>query len=387
MAVRVPVAPDVVDWALDRARDPEAITDSIPKVREWIAGTSQPTVKQLASFAARTGTPFGYLLLPKPPELELPVPDFREGFGGTSLGEPSADLLAVVHQSIRRQDWYRDYAIDNVLPEVEAVGRAREMQPLEAAADMRRVLGYEVERRRGNWNDQRKYLLRAFEGIGGLAVATSMVENNTHRMLNADEFRGFSLVDPLAPLVFVNTRQTLNGQIFTLAHEFAHVWRGVGGVSLADMRWRPQGEVERWCNDVASEFLVPAVDLRRRFPKVQRLDLVDLLEGLARVYRCGTLVVLQAINRLRLIGFDNFDATYDKEVERLKAIAADQDDAGSSGQFLYNQPYRIGERLSHALIDDTLGGRTSLTEAIRLMSLKSLTNFDNYTRYLNGVDA
>jgi Zn-dependent peptidase ImmA (M78 family) len=344
-------------------------------------------VKQLASFAARTGTPFGYLLLPKPPELELPVPDFREGFGGTSPGEPSADLLAVVHQSIRRQDWYRDYAIDNVLPEVEAVGRAREMQPLEAAADMRRVLGYEVERRRGNWNDQRKYLLRAFEGIGGLAVATSMVENNTHRMLNADEFRGFSLVDPLAPLVFVNTRQTLNGQIFTLAHEFAHVWRGVGGVSLADMRWRPQGEVERWCNDVASEFLVPAVDLRRRFPKVQRLDLVDLLEGLARDYRCGTLVVLQAINRLRLIGFDNFDATYDKEVERLKAIAADQDDAGSSGQFLYNQPYRIGERLSHALIDDTLSGRTSLTEAIRLMSLKSLTNFDNYTRYLNGVDA
>src|SRR5699024_11786237 len=124
MPVRVPVAPNVVDWALDRARDPEAITDSMPKVREWIAGTSQPTVKQLTSFASRTGTPFGYLLLQRPPELELPVRDFREGFSGESPDEPSADLLAVLHQSIRRQDWYRDYAMENDLAEVEFVGRA-----------------------------------------------------------------------------------------------------------------------------------------------------------------------------------------------------------------------------------------------------------------------
>lgn len=217
MPVRVPVSPDVMGWALDRARDPDAITDAMPKVLEWMAGESQPTVKQLASFAARTGTPFGYLLLQRPPDLELPVPDFREGFGGTRLGDPSPDLLAVVHQSIRRQDWYRDYAIDNDLPEVDAVGSAERATPADAAADMRHMLGFEVGQRRGSWNDQRKYLLRAFEELGGLTVATSMVENNTHRPLDADEFRGFSLVDRLAPLVFVNTKQTLNGQIFTLA--------------------------------------------------------------------------------------------------------------------------------------------------------------------------
>jgi Zn-dependent peptidase ImmA (M78 family) len=382
MAVRVPVSPDVLGWALDRAHDPGAVTDAMPKVLEWIAGDSQPTVKQLATFASRTGTPFGYLFLPRPPDLELPVPDFREGFGGETLGDPSPDLLAVVHQSIRRQDWYRDYAIDNALAEVEVVGSAEDMSPTEAAADMREVLGYEVHQRRGSWNDQRKYLLRAFEDLGGLTVATSMVENNTHRMLDADEFRGFSLVDRLAPLVFINTKQTLNGQIFTLAHEFAHVWRGVGGVSLEDMRWRPQSRVERWCNDAASEFLVPAEDLRDRFASVRSLDLVDQLERLARTYRCGTLVVLQAINRTGLRKFDDYEATYDDEVERLKALAADRDDGGS-GQFLYNQPYRIGERLSRALIDDALGGRTALSEAVRLMSLKSLTNFDNYARYLS----
>jgi Zn-dependent peptidase ImmA (M78 family) len=384
MPVRVPVSPDVLEWALDRTQDPEAITHAMPKVLEWMAGDSQPTVKQLTSFAARTGTPFGYLLLQRPPALDLPVPDFREGFDGETLGDPSPDLLAVVHQSIRRQDWYRDYAVDNALPEVDVVGSAEGMSATEAAATMRETLGYDVAQRRGNWNDQRRYLLHAFEDLGGLTVATSMVENNTHRMLDPDEFRGFSLIDPLAPLVFINTRQTINGQIFTLAHEFAHVWRGVGGVSLEDMRWRPQSRVERWCNDVASEFLVPTAHLRQRYPDVRRLKLVEQLEALARTYKCGTLVVLQALNRTGLRRFDDYEATYDAEVKRLRALAEDRDDAGGQGQFLYNQPYRIGERFSRAIIDDAMGGRTTLSEAVRLTSLKSLTNFDNYAAYLSG---
>lgn len=381
MAVRVPVAPDVLGWALDRAPDPEAVAHAFPKIFEWIAGDAQPTLKQLTSFASRTGTPFGYLLLPRPPALELPVPDFREGFEGSDLGEPSSDLLAVVHQSIRRQDWYRDYATDNGLAEVEVVGVASDMSANDAAARMRSVLNYEVGQRRGSWNDQRKYLLRAFEDIGGLTVVTSMVENNTHRLLDPDEFRGFALVDRLAPLVFVNARQTINGQIFTLAHEFAHVWRGVGGVSLEDMKWEPQSDVERWCNAVASEFLVPSDDLRRRFPSVRQFSLVEQLETLARAYKCGTLVILQAVNRVGVREFDDFAATYDEERQRLRALA-EESDGGAGGTFLNNQPFRIGERLSRALIGDALSGRTPLSEAVRLMSLKSLSNFDNYAQHL-----
>lgn len=386
MSVRVPVAPDVLGWALDRASDPGAVAAAFPKIYEWIAGDTQPTVKQLASFARRTGTPFGYLLLDRAPALELPVRDFREGYQGAAVREPSTDLLAVVHRSIRRQDWYRDYATDNGLGEVAAVGSADGVSAQKAAADMRATLRYEVADRKGSWSEQRRYLLRAFEGIGGLTVATSMVDNNTHRLLDPEEFRGFALVDPLAPLVFVNTRQTLNGQIFTLAHEFAHVWRGVSGVSLEVMRWEPQDTVERWCNSAASEFLVPHDDLRERFVPLRRLDLVDQLERLALTYRCGTLVVLHAVHHAGLREFDDFGSTYDTERERLKGLA-EATDQGAGGQFLYNQPYRIGERLSRALIGDVLAGRTPLSEAVRLMSLNSLSNFDKYASYLNESGA
>jgi Zn-dependent peptidase ImmA (M78 family) len=307
------------------------------------------------------------------------VPDFREGFTG-DLDEPSSDLLAVVHQSIRKQDWYRDYAEDHGLPEVEAVGAAAGKTPEEVAAQMRAALDFEVPTRMGAWGDVRKHLLRAFEAIGGLTVATSMVENNTHRLLNPDEFRGFALIDPLASLVFVNTRQTLNGQIFTLAHEYAHVWLGQGGISLEDPKWEPRGEVERWCNAVASEFLVPREDLTARYANVRDLVLAEQLDRLARVFRCGTLVVLQALRRNGLRTFPDFDAVYEAEKERLLAFAKDR--VGGGGDHYSNQPLRIGERFSRAIITDTLSGRTQLSEAIRLTSLRSLSSFDTYAERL-----
>lgn len=380
MSVRVSVSPEVVLWALDRAPDADAVLKAFPSAENWIAGSGDPTVKQLHDFASRTGTAYGYFFMASPPRLDLPIKDFREGFGGDLDREPSVNLLAVLHQSLRRQEWYRDYAVENGFAEVPVVGRGAEMSVADAAADMRAALNYEVRHRVGSWDDQRKRLLAEFEALGGLTVVTSMVENNTHRLLDPDEFRGFSLVDDLAPLVFVNARQTINGQIFTLAHEFAHIWKGVGGVGNESLRADPQGDIERWCNGVASEFLVPSADLVERYQEVAGLELTEQLDRLARAYRCGTLVVLQAVRRARLREFDDYERDYDIELERLKSMWKKEE--GPGGQFIYNQPFRIGARLSRALISDAMAGRTRFTDAARLMSFKSMKNFDSYANYL-----
>ncbi|MGL4743874.1 MAG: ImmA/IrrE family metallo-endopeptidase [Dermatophilaceae bacterium] len=376
---RAPISPDILLWLVDRSgRNPGEFVEKYPRWDAWLAGQGGPTLNQAQQLARTAGVPFGYLLLERPPALNLPVPDFREGFDA-DLREPSSDLLAVVHQSIRRQDWYRDYAEENGLPEVDVVGAGEGMDPEAVGADMRSRLDFEVEQRKGSWSDVRKHLLRAFEALGGLTVVTSMVENNTHRPLDENEFRGFALVDRIAPLAFVNARQTLNGQIFTLGHEFAHVWLGRSGISLEDPKWVPQGVVETWCNAVASEFLVPHDDLRQQYTKVRDVPLIQRLEDLAKRYRCGTLVVLQALRRHQLRTFADFDAVYDGEVARLKELSTDDP---SGGNYYASQPFRIGERFSRAIISDALGGRTPLSDAVRLTSLKSLSSFDSYANEL-----
>jgi len=372
----------VVQWAIDRSGISADQIDEHFATRGWLSQEKAPTLKQLEQFASRTGVPFGFLLLPEPPKFKLPVPDFRVGFGG-GIEEPSADLAAVLDQSLRRQDWYREFATENELDPVEVVGIAADLSTTDAAADMRKRLDFEVHQRRGTWSDTRKHILRAFESLGGLTVATSMVGNNTHRLLDPDEFRGFTLTDRLAPLVFVNTNQTLNGQIFTLSHELAHVWRGQSGIGNEKPSADATSPVERWCNATASEFLVPATDLATRLLKVSAMSLVDQLDSLAGVYRCGTLVVLQAMHRQGLRHFDDFSKEYEAEEARLRGLA--QAKEGGGGGHYNNQPFRVGERLSRAVISDALEGGTTFTEALSLMSMRSVATFDEYARRLGAA--
>lgn len=381
MTIRVDVAPAVLSWALNVTGADEEGLHRRFKVDKWLNAEARPTLKQLQDFARAAGVPFGYLLLPQPPAWSLPVPDFREGFESTPT--PSANLVAVLGQSQRRQEWYRDYVLGLGSEPLEFVGSAASLEPIEAAERLRGALGFEVSARRGTWADTRKALLRSFEALGGLTVATSMVDNNTRRSLDENEFRGFALVDDIAPLVFVNTHQTLNGQIFTLAHEFAHVWRGASGIGNEDPRTEGQSEIERWCNAVASEVLVPRADLESRHAAVASVPLTEALDALAHDFRCGTLVVLQALHRTGVRRIDNYASAYDQEVARLRSLSTASE--GGGGDHYNNQPFRVGERLSRALIADALEGRTSIEEAMRLMSMKSLSTFDEYARRLGAA--
>lgn len=381
MPVRVDVAPDVLSWALDVTGAEEEDLHRRFKVDQWLSTEVRPTLKQLENFARAAGVPFGYLLLPRPPSWKLPIPDFREGFDGAP--PPSANLVAVLGQSQRRQEWYRDYALGLGAEPLAFVGSAAGRNPVETAARIRSALNFEVSARHGTWSDTRKTLLRSFEALGGLTVATSMVDNNNHRPLDENEFRGFALVDDIAPLVFVNTHQTINGQIFTLVHEFAHVWRGTSGIGNEDPRSEGQSEIERWCNAVASEVLVPREDLAARHANVAAAPLTEALDALAHGFRCGTLVVLQALHWTGVRRIENYPEVYDAEVARLRALSATTE--GGGGDHYNNQPFRVGERLSRALIADALEGRTPVSEAMRLMSMKSVSTFDEYARRLGAA--
>lgn len=384
MTVRAPVAPEVIAWALDRSGvEVEAMERQMPRLLPWLHGDEdrQPTFVQVQTIAKKTGVPLGYLFLPRPPNLELPIPDFRDGFAGP-VGEPSVDLLAVVNASALRQDWYRDYAEANGLEEIDIVGRGAGMSPAEAASDMRSQLDFSVTQRSGRGGENRRHLLDAFERLGGLTVATSMVGNNTSRLLDADEFRGFTLADPLAPLIFVNTHQTLNAQLFTIGHELAHVWRASTGVSREEPGDEGRSGIEQWCNQVAAEFLVPHEDLLSHYPAVADLALTDQLEHLAKVFRCGTLVILQAMRRDGVRAFDDFNAAYGTELERLLELAEGSRGAPSGGDYWASQRYRIGSRLATALAHEAAAGHTPTGEAVRLSGLGSLGQFQEMTRRL-----
>ena len=152
--------------------------------------------------------------------------------------------------------------------------------PTEAAKAISTRLNLSMDERSRlpDWAEALRQLMAQAEGLGVLVMASSIVGGNPHRKLEVQEFRGFALVDSLAPLIFINAADSKAAQMFTLVHELAHLWLNESGVSDTEAVKVPEhlsagqaGEIERWCNAVAAELLMP----KRLLAGAENLTLCD----------------------------------------------------------------------------------------------------------------
>jgi Zn-dependent peptidase ImmA (M78 family) len=377
VSVRVEVRPSVLTWA--RARSGIADEDwdrRFPRFEAWMAGEATPTLKQVEEFARKTHTPVGFLFLEEPPVEAVPIPDFRT-IGDRPVGAGqvvSADLLDVVYTAQARQEWYRDHQLLNGEPPLDFVGTVTTATTTaEAAARMRDVLAWYAEARARcrTWDDALTRLRESAEGVGVLVTITGVVGPGTNRKLDPEEFRGFALADPYAAMVFVNGADSKAAQVFTLAHELAHLWLGETALSDLEPASIRSNAVERWCNQVAAELLVP-MDEFRQFVDTSA-DLRGQLQGLAEHFRVSTQVILGRIRESGELTWDEYLHELDLERARVAAIVAER---GSGGNFYNTKPVQVGKRFARALVASALEGQTSYTEAFRLLGLKKASTFD-----------
>lgn len=373
---RIPVAPELLGWAVDRSgRTREDLEHKFPQLDAWEKGERQPTFKQLEQFAKATFTPFGSFFLDEPPTQEIPIPDFRT-IENMAIDEPSPDLLETIFICERRQEWYRQYALSVGAESVFFVGRSTYESSIEETADeIRETLQFTAEDRAQDrsWSDALRRLIDAAEEAGVLVMVSGIVGGNTRRTLDPEEFRGFVLSDPLAPLVFVNGADTKAAQIFTLVHEICHLWLGQSALPAASMKMpQPSGNpIEIWCNQVAAEMLIPLADIRANYSGI--LD-SEHLGVLARRYKVSTLVVLKRIFDAGLLDWEEYRNIYDAEHARVVALARNRK-TSPGGNYYNTQPLRVSRRFARALIDDTLRGRTLHRDAFRLLGTKKHETF------------
>ena len=377
---RVRVQPALLRWARERSRRSAAdLQKRFPQLEAWEQGTALPTLKQLEKYARATRTPIGYLFLHEPPVETLPVTDFRT-VGNADVRRPSPDLLDMLYVCQQRQDWYRDEARTSGEQPLAFVGSLDTSEDTIAGAErLRDSLGFDIEQQRKapTWDQALRQFIRQADASGVLVMVSGVVGNNTHRLLDPKEFRGFALADPFAPLVFINGKDAKAAQIFTLAHEIAHLWLGESGVSnpqadfvedadfLADAESTPQHSSERWCDSVAAELLAPARMLREEFNADTQLNVEA--NRLARRFKVSVPVVLRRIKDV--VGLS--DEAYWHAYRQSKKQAQESQKKKKGGDYYRNSGARCSKRFARALVASVLEGRTSYTESMRLLDIKN----------------
>lgn len=378
---RVPVPPKMLRWACERAGyDVAHLAERLPQLRAWVRRERQPTLKQLEKLAKVTHTPLGYLLLPEPPEEHLPVPDYRT-VAGVRRDRPSPDLLDTLYTMKRRQEWLRESLVENDAEPLAFVGSARLADDPDAVGhEMRRALGLDLGWAAGvrTWQDAVGELRRAIEQLGVMAVINGVVGNNTHRRLSVQEFRGFALTDPYAPLIFVNGADAKSAQMFTLAHELAHIWLGTEGLSGFESLLPGGTDVEDWCNVAAGEFLAPERELRARWRQVRRK--ASPFQDLAQAFKVSPVVAARRTLDLNLVDRNTFFDFYKRYVNREQKAGM----KSSGGDFYNNQNTRVGELFGTRVLRAAMEGRIGFKEAYDLTGLRGGT-FQKYAKRL-GVD-
>ena len=369
--MRVEITSDMWRWACERAGfNPVELTDRIPQLLSWIAGETKPTLKQAEDFAKTVHVPIGYLFLTTPPAEPIPIPDFRT-VGNQHIPKPSPDLLDTIYICQQRQEWFQEYVRMAGEDPYPFVGAASLTDNIEATAtSMRNALGFDVATRRTmhTWEEALRKFIEQADDSGVLVMVNGVVGNNNHRRLDPEEFRGFALADPLAPLVFLNGADTKSGQMFTLAHELAHIWIGQSALSDIEPIGTSSYQVETWCNQVAAEMLVPMAELAQEYRRANRLE--DEILRLARVFKVSTLVVLRRVYDAGHLSQRVYWDAYHEELDRLLAIPR-----GSGGNFYFTQAARVSKRFARALVASTLEGQTLHRDAFHLLGFAKFDTF------------
>lgn len=360
---------NILEWAINYSTEGAALSAKFPKLNKWISKDDFPTVRQLEKFSKATRVPFGYFFLDKPPVISLSIPFFRtmEGERQYNISPELIDTVRIIEQ---RRDWLKEYSFQNGYEELSFVNSVnKNRNHIAIAEQIRKKLGLNEKwaSKLPSWETALKLLMEKTEKVGINVVRNGIVGNNTHRKLNFREFRGFVIVDEYAPFVFINGTDYKSAQMFTLAHELAHIW--IGSSAIFDLRQMlpAENETEKLCDKIAAEFLVPEKYLYEKWSSAKETE--NPFETMARSFKVSQIVIARRILDLELISKKDYFEFYNNYINNISKKKNEK----KGGDYYNNQPYRVGKRFANSIYSAVKEGSLLYRDAYRLTGLNAKT--------------
>jgi len=383
MTLRIDVRPELLRWPCEYGEvDPDKLRKRFPKYDDWVSGALKPTYKQIEDFVKFTHVPSWASSISDDLEemMYIHIRDLRT-LDCDEITRASFNLLETIYMCRERQQWYEEYAKSEGNEPLDFVGSATIHSDAKfVAGQILHSLKFSLGRRKRcqNWAQALRYLTRQANDLGILVMRSSIVHGNTHRKLNPQEFRAIALADELASLIFINAADTKASQMFTLVHGLALIWLGEAVLSDASLNSFPTDPTEKWCSQVALEFLVPTYSLRDKFRR--KVALSDELSRLSDLYKVSTLVILRRLHDIGVLPYNEFRVRYHNEQLNLTT----PNHGVGEGNFYTILETRVSRLFGQAVIASFLSGDTLNGEAGYLLGVEKPSTLNAFGKHLWG---
>jgi Zn-dependent peptidase ImmA (M78 family)/transcriptional regulator with XRE-family HTH domain len=354
---------------------------AVEKLSALEQGEKLPTRSQLSKIAQAYHRPLVTFYLSKPPIVAELGADFRR------LSEPVAPrdkgLLDALLRDLRtRQSMIRSILEDdedrepllfvNSLPLTTPIEQAA--QKLHRFLEMDRVTPKDVNSPSEHFNALRQSIER--QGVFVLLIGNL---GSHHSNISEKIFRGAVIADDMAPFIVINDQDAQTARSFTLIHELVHLFVGSTGISAAPNSEMPRtkhDKIERFCNDVASEVLLPSRSLASYAP-IETLDEAnEIIPAIAAEYHVSEYLVAYRFwrdGKIRQGVFTALSGSYAARWEADKARKREESrekDGGGPSYYVVRR-HRLGQALLQFVGQNIRSGELTHTKAAKLLSINT----------------
>ena len=377
------IQPRILTWArettglsLDDAARALGLTDARgrtggQRLEAMELGEDEPTRPVLLKMAKTYRRPLLVFYLAEPPKTGDRGQDFRTLPGHEKF---NPELDALLRDIKARQGLIRSMLEDDKAEPLEFVSSATiDFPPPKLAAGMAERLNFSLGRYRATKTPDEAftYLRETIEASGVYVLLLGNLGSH-HTNIPVEVFRGFALADNIAPLIVINDQDSRAAWSFTALHELAHLWLGQTGISGTE----GENKIERYCNDVAGEFLLPASEVRQLAP-VLKLSVATVAEQIgpfAQAHRVSRTMVAYKLYRAGMIGKTTWaalDQRFKDQYLQFKQREAEKNRKAEGGPNYYVvRRHRVGRALLGLVRRSLDEGTITYTKASRVLGVK-----------------
>lgn len=359
---RIKVSKEMYLWAIEESqKETEEIKRKFSKIEDWISQSDSPTFRQLESLANFLKVPLGYMFLDKPPETNIIESEFRTI--GNKAPQISKNLKDTLYNMGRKKDWLSEYrkekGWEKLIPEkynnLDNKDSSTISQLAKEYLDLNEYWYKDFNNTRHAFN----YLREKLENKGIIVMQNGIVGTNTHRNLDVKEFRGFLLYDDFAPLIFINSKDSLNGKIFTLIHEYIHFLLEEDDIFI-DEDLEYETEDEKNINKITAEFLMPTSHINEIWDDCK--DKMQQIEELSKLFHVSKIAVA-----IKVKDMGKIEQNLVYRIKEIMELDLKNNNSNSSGgNFYNNSKSRYSDNFAKSVVQGAESGDISYTYAFEL---------------------